>query len=180
GGAGWGVGTVAGTGGLTLEETSGLVGVAGHDVAFDATRNRWYCDLRVDVGPSYLPFIKLALARYQPNSIAGVELSRVIQADFIQLTPDRAASVTYKSDTLVLVTVTGLSYKRIFPGLLGQPGPGRIEVQLQVRDPRIPDPDLGWTDVGDPQVMKSFGLPPNPTHWSSQLTLPSPRTQKRF
>ena len=41
-----------------------------------------------------MPFVRLALARYQPHSITGVELSRVTLADYAQLTPDRSAVIT--------------------------------------------------------------------------------------
>jgi hypothetical protein len=96
---------------LSLEEMPGSsVAVAGHEVKFDNDGGaaglgaRWYCDMELgdakrvradafqltDV-PSYFPFIQLALARYQPDSIPGVELSRVVRTDFIQLTPDRIA-----------------------------------------------------------------------------------------
>ena len=36
---------------------------------FDQVRKLWYCDLQLDAGTSYFPFVKLALARYQPHSI---------------------------------------------------------------------------------------------------------------
>jgi len=114
---------------LSLEEmpdSNVVVAVAGHEVKFDShgaaagLGARWYCDMEVaeladpksvsgnalqltDV-PSYFPFIQLALARYQPDSIPGVELSRVVRTDFIQLTPDRIAVFIF-SDKELLVSV---------------------------------------------------------------------------
>ena len=52
----------------------------------------WYCDLQLDAGASYFPFVRLALARYQPNSIAGEHLSRVVFPDFAQLVAERTAT----------------------------------------------------------------------------------------
>ena len=86
--------------GLSLEEPTpagaqgkGRVNVAGHEVGFDGTR--WYCDLTVETyRDDYSPFIRLALARYQPHALDDAKLSRVVLADFAQLTPDRALLVT--------------------------------------------------------------------------------------
>jgi hypothetical protein len=70
------------------------VDVAPHDVFFDPDRRLWYCDIEVDWGTAYYPFIRLALARYQPSSIPGAHLSNIVLADFMALTPDRSLTVT--------------------------------------------------------------------------------------
>lgn len=70
----------------------GLVSVAGHEVAFDLERKLWYCDIALN-SPIYSPFVRLALARYQPNAIAEAKLWRVVLTDFVQLTPDRSVLV---------------------------------------------------------------------------------------
>ena len=80
--------------GLTLQETPQQVDVAGHAVGYDPDRQLWYCDIQVDNSGAYTPFVRLALARYQPHSIPGVELSHVALADFAQLAPDRSAALT--------------------------------------------------------------------------------------
>jgi hypothetical protein len=54
-------------------------------------RQLWYADIEIDAGPSYLPFVRLALVRYQPTSLPDAHLSRVVLAEFVQLTPDRLA-----------------------------------------------------------------------------------------
>jgi hypothetical protein len=99
---------------LSLDELSGGSGVsvAPHAVAYDAARRLWYCDIEIDPGQSYYPFVRLALARYQPNSVDGVHLSRVVLADFVQLAPERTVSITAVAGApaLRIVTVTGPSY----------------------------------------------------------------------
>lgn len=65
------------------------VELAPHDVHYDDERQLWYCDIEINQGASYWPFIRLALARYQPVSISGAHLSEVVLADFMQLTADR-------------------------------------------------------------------------------------------
>src|SRR5438034_1436801 len=88
--------------------------VAGHAVGYDAERRLWYADLEMNAGASYFPFVRLALARYQPHSVDNAHLSRVVLADFVQLTANRSATLTRasgKSDTLS-VAVRGQSYQK--------------------------------------------------------------------
>jgi hypothetical protein len=89
----------------------------GRLTGYDEERQLWYCDIVIDPGRSYFPFVRLALARYQPKSISwggkdagDVKLSRVVLADFAQLAPDRFASVTFASDTTLNIAVTGSTY----------------------------------------------------------------------
>jgi hypothetical protein len=85
--------------------------VAPHDVFYDEERRRWYCDIEVDQGASYWPFIRLALARYQPASIAGAHLSQVVLADFMPLAADRWLNVKRTGNERTRhVTVFGLGY----------------------------------------------------------------------
>lgn len=76
------------------DASEAAVEVAPHDVFYDAERQLWYCDLQVQSQESYFPFIRLALARYQPTSIPGAHLSNVVLADFMTLAVDRWLTVT--------------------------------------------------------------------------------------
>lgn len=60
-------------------DASGPIEVAPHDVFFDDVRQLWYCDIEIDHGRSYWPFVRLALARYQPASDSGAHLSDVVR-----------------------------------------------------------------------------------------------------
>jgi hypothetical protein len=86
-----------------------LVEVAPHDVQYDADRRLWYCDIEVNTG-SYYPFIRLALARYQPTSITGAHLSNVVLADIMPLAADRWVNVTHASGGTRHVAVYGVKY----------------------------------------------------------------------
>jgi len=87
------------------------VAIAPHDVGWDPDRRLWYCDIEIDHGGSYGPFVRLALARYQPISVHDAWLSDVVLADFMILTPDRWLSVTgTSSPTKRNVKVFGRSY----------------------------------------------------------------------
>jgi hypothetical protein len=137
------------------------------DVKPDASRQLWYCDIDMEPGTAYFPFVRLALARYQVNSISGAHLSPVVLADFVQLVPDRTASVVPdpQQANQVLVTVAGVQ---------GSAGPVRtsvVEVTVEETNPKVPG-DLSWTPVA--------GSKPTPLpritagEWRGPVALPAP------
>jgi hypothetical protein len=86
------------------------VEVAPHDVFYSPERRLWYCDIEIDQHATYYPFIRLALARYQPTSITGAHLSHVVLADFMTLASDRWLSVTRTNAKSCHVSVYGNRY----------------------------------------------------------------------
>lgn len=88
-----------------------------YPVHFDEDRQTWFCDLNINPGSMYFPFVKLILARYQPYSVRKEEedvcLSPVVAASFTQLMPDRQTTVRFKRDDVnsrFTVTVEGTIY----------------------------------------------------------------------
>ncbi len=167
---------------LTLEEVaeSFTVSVAGHEVFFEPDRKLWYCDIDVDAQSSYFPFVRLAVARFQPNSLDGAHLSRVVMTDFIQLVPDRIADVSIKQGKAD-VMVSGVSGRNIV-GHLQQskfdfiapsaPVPNTaMSVVLQQHDPAI-EGELGWRSVGDPVQLDISEL--NGFHVTWKGSIPTP------
>lgn len=83
--------------------------------------------------------MKLALARYQPHSMPGVELSRVVLTNITQLAPDRSRIVTYDPFDRDLVSV-------VFAGYTYQ-ADEELRTELEVSAERLYDPsrsELGW------------------------------------
>jgi hypothetical protein len=161
---------VASERGLSLDNAR-VVDVAGHEVAWDAERKLWYCDLRVTTeSPTYAPFVRLALARYQPHALVDAKLSPVVLADFAQLTAERALTVTsdpFTSQTLE-VTVSGPAPTA--------PRRTRIRVSVQHRDPGLDghDTDLGWATAADVNVTETGALDPPPPEfvlWHGEVAL---------
>ncbi|MFI1439030.1 hypothetical protein [Streptomyces fructofermentans] len=63
-------------------------------VPYAVTRDgdRWYADIEITppaAAPSYAPFVRLALARFQRDSLPEMSLSPVVVADPVRLLPDR-------------------------------------------------------------------------------------------
>jgi hypothetical protein len=140
---------------VTLEEPTahgprgapGRVDVVGFEPEFDEERGLWFADLTIDTfTPTYMPFVRLALVRYQPSALLDAKISRVVLADIAQLTPDRSAIVSCDPyhPKRVQVVVSGVAPRG--PG----PEPGRrateVRVRVQRRDESVSG-DLGWNDA---------------------------------
>jgi hypothetical protein len=153
--------------GLTIEESPQKVDVAGYSVGYDAGRRLWYCDVVFSDVPAYTPFVRLALARYQPSSIPGVELSHVVLADFAQLAPDRSASLALDPATA--------TQARLVVGGLAPNGPVKSTVTVTV-ETRVSEigSDLGWTPAA-PDIASATEDTPAPSQpesvlWSGTIT----------
>ncbi len=153
---------------LTIDEQAGVtVAVAGHEVTYDPDRRLWYADVLISGGLAYYPFIRLVLARYQPNSIANAYLSRLVLADFSQIAPDRLATVIFDGKVPQRMTVT----------VVGQ-APLRttniIEVSMEQQISRYPeaDADVGWVPVQQDPVVLHGATVKNETVWTGAYSLP--------
>jgi hypothetical protein len=151
-------------------------------VGFDHDRNLWYCDIKVtdQAGnelKSYFPFIRLALARYQPNSLQDCELSKIVLADFAQLTPSRFLTVVTQTNNVRLVTVAGRGYiPPASPGTTAYVAP-IVRVTVQERIPTIPDDALAWRPAAAKGYKPVYNLTPsisdgNYITWQSRVNLP--------
>jgi hypothetical protein len=151
---------------LALEESPKLFDVAGHQVQFDQQRGLWYCDIEFYNSTSYMPFVRLALARYQPHSIQGVELSRVVLADYAQLTTDRSCVISIDpSDT---------RRAQIFVGGVAPQAPMQsvIDVSVEQRLPNVIS-DIAWEVAPTSVVQINENTPdatePDAVLWSGNI-----------
>jgi hypothetical protein len=162
---------------LTLDELSNEQFIpftaVGHQVSYDDAHGRrlWYCDIQMDMGEAYFPFVRLALARYQPQSLPNAHLSRVVLADFIQLAPNRLASITFDpiDPTSVQLAVNGLTYTG--------PGTATMTATLEMQVPG--SRDSAWLPVANiPLTAHTFGGPD--TLWTGSVVLPAARGSRPF
>jgi hypothetical protein len=162
------------------------VDIVGYDVQYNAQRQLWYADVQLDPGVSYCPFVRLALARYQPNSVAWAELSRVVLCDFAQLLPDRTVTVAASADgKVVQIDVEGFApYLSNDMGQAFEVGRNDVTLTVEMKDPGNPDPDIGWLPLPDDTTVRIGGhfIPPTPeqaptaqpTLWTGTITMPEP------
>lgn len=124
--------------------------------AYDKQTGLWYGDILFKSQEHYFPFVKLALARYQPKSLPGMELSTIVHAGFHQLLPDRNVSLVHSGGgSQIDVTVTGFRPSQTANARIRY----LILVSLEERDVRRQDwdPDLGWTSAAQQPVATPAG-----------------------
>jgi hypothetical protein len=149
-------------------------GVAAHAVTFpsdddEQSTGRCWCDIQLDPGSSYTPFIRLAVARFQPSSIADCHLSAVALTDFVQIAPHRSVTLAPQTGNVVSVTIAGEATGQAF-GPSGLLPANRFEVSLERRIPGFPD-EAGWEPanaVVTPGALGSAGV-----LWQGTVALPT-------
>jgi len=137
--------------------TVGQAAADGSLIGWDPDSDQWYVDLDIDIAAAYRPFIRLALARFQPGAPRELQLSPMTLLDVVQLDPGRTATVAlrkisgkYRAD----VTLTGPSYKANDVGS----GPGRtFLVHERLSDDDSPGADaVLWEEVSRTDISGRY------------------------
>jgi hypothetical protein len=129
--------------------------------------------------------VRLALARFQPVSEKGAHLSRVLRAEFAQLSPDRTASVAVSPSVggaTVNVLLKGPTYiaSRAAIALDHTPSRGRAEVEALVQKQTTKvggGADLGWETLSKTMIVQSG---PTPGVWQGTITVNEPLVAGAF
>jgi hypothetical protein len=140
------------------------------DVGHDTQRG-YFSDITFKAGSSYFPFVHLTLARYQKNSLKGMELSESVDAGIRQLPPNRAVALTYEdssSNRKIVITVEGAE-----PASAGGTVGHQTEVILEERNAAdySTEPDLGWVPAAQQPVAEARPFPRSQL-WVGQVTVP--------
>ncbi|AZP22689.1 hypothetical protein EJC51_45580 [Streptomyces aquilus] len=86
---------------LRLPEAAADVIVKPHQPEYHEDDGLWSCDVALtgtEGTPLHNVLVSLAVARYQPDSLAGLSLSPVVRTDTVPLLPDRTVRVTRLAD----------------------------------------------------------------------------------
>lgn len=156
-----------------------FVTVVGHVPQYDETTKRWFADIAIDTGDAYAPFVRLALVRYQPNSLDRCAISPIVLADIVQPLPDRTATVTAGADDPAArtVTVAGPSYTAV----RGRgPNDGTddsvlpaVTVSVQRADPAVADDVLRWQTLPETTVTLTRSVIGTAATWTGQVNVPA-------
>jgi len=169
--------------GLSLEELADpKVDVVGFKPEYNKDRKLWYCDIQInpEVVTSYYPFIRLALARYQPKSIPDAHLSRVVLTDFVQLANDRTLNITFDGDDKnFYISVSGYG--------TADRSSNRVEMSIETLPPGSHE-EFGWIPIKgtkgqpNPCTLKLSPLDAKTYlwKWDAKLKLPQSRKSKTF
>ena len=149
---------------IRLAEVAQDVDVVGYEPQFDAARNLWYCDILLDPATAYFPMVRLALVRFQPHSIAGVHISPVVLADFVQLVPHRHVTydVTQAAAGVVDVEVSGPTY------VAGRFNTSIMLLRLETESELGATGELSWTPIAR-APMRPVDAKPDRTVWQGTI-----------
>ncbi|MEO7449228.1 MAG: hypothetical protein ABI336_13230 [Humibacillus sp.] len=81
--------------------------VFGYVPEYDTAARRWFVDVALEDGPSLWPFVRLAVARWQPRSLPTCELSPTALTSWVQPLPTRWLTVSRRDGREVQATLTG-------------------------------------------------------------------------
>jgi hypothetical protein len=142
----------------------------------------WFADVVLPFTTAYWPFVRLAVARYQPQAIArqgrGLNLSQAVLCDFAQVGPTRTVSVTAgRNPSFRTVTVTGRGI--VNDGTGAAQRRSRVFATVERRDnPR--DGSLGWV-VHRPEVeLTPSAGGGNQITWQGPVSVGSPGPERRI
>lgn len=171
----------------TLVDVPGnpAVWVLGYEPEYSSERRMWFADVALDPGTAIWPFVRFAVTRFQPSSLAGLHLSPVVLCDFTSVPPERTATVTRPDARHARVVVTGPVG---VPNLSLGPAPNApfaqwliesrtMRVRLERRVSGIPS-DLGWETVTTVD-LPILGLDGTTVSWSGELELPGAFAPRR-
>ncbi|MFD8545335.1 hypothetical protein [Streptomyces sp. NPDC059649] len=147
------------------------VTAVGYRPRFAEDSGRWVCDLDIDTGDGYLPFVRLAVARFQPDSLEGEHLSPIVHTPVLRTLPDRV--LTVEGTDPLTVRLSGPNYLTDFT--VGGGVSPEVSVSLLQRDPDIPDDAVAWRKLDDTEIL----LDPEDTSrpdqtYAGEFALPSP------
>ncbi|MBZ4318980.1 hypothetical protein [Streptomyces huiliensis] len=156
--------------------------VAAFAPGYDHGLRLWTCDIDVDLGAAagataYFPYLRLALARYQPYSVDPLHLSKVVTADFLQLLPDRTIAATMTAAGAIRLELSGpvalnALGKRVGTGQAAMAASRRVLATVERR--AVGSGDLDWAGTGT--VLELTCVPKGSTFvWSGDLVPPAPQ-----
>jgi hypothetical protein len=171
---------------VRLDDVAGRpsVLVLGYEPEFSPERNMWFVDVAFDPGTAFWPFVRLAVARYQPSSLAGLSLSPIVKCDFVQLLPTRTALVSRPDETHARIVVTGpVGLPRLSEGLGRLEFRARVELTRVMRarlERRVPavNTDLGWQTVATTRLPIQ-GVDGAVVSWEGEIELPKALAPQR-
>lgn len=171
-----------------LSKAKVSVGVLLYKPQLEASTGRWYVDVGIDAGPSHAPFVRLALARYQPDAIFGCEMSTPLLLDPLRIPAPRTVEVRHPAGKPIVASVYGAGYLRREPHGVVQALRHLTDMPLQSMElMRMADiAPHGWLQAQglDGVPLKNGVVQPVPfgpmLYWRYQFDPPPANRQQRY
>ncbi|MFO0575521.1 MAG: hypothetical protein U1A78_16120 [Polyangia bacterium] len=172
-----------------LSTSGGQVAVLAYEPAYHDERRLWQVDVGLSAGAALWPFVRLVVARYQPDALPGCALSESVQCDFAQLPPERAFTLARPDERTARIVVSG----PVGVNILGWPryarlvAAGRVTwetakeavnacrrliARLEQREPGQTS-DLAWRELATvPLDLEGYDAARGSASWVGAITLP--------
>jgi hypothetical protein len=155
-------------------ELSEFISLALYEPTYEPDTMRWFCDVDLDTGDAYMPFVRLGLVRYQEQSLPGCALSPIVTVDIVQTLPDRTLTVT-RADAALELKLVGPTYTAI--RLVGDPRTddavlAHAVARLERRNPAIADDAIGWQNIDGTEVELARSLDGVTATWTGSVQVP--------
>ena len=166
---------------LPLVDAEGrpTVTVLGYTPEYDRVRKLHYVDIAIDPGSAFWPFVRLVVARYQPDSLDGLHLSPTVRLDYAQVMPARTATLSRVAADRAHVVVSGPVGHR---GIRTQTtadvkaaidSTRKLVARLERRHPTITT-DLGWVATDSVRLdLGGFDDATWTAAWEASIPLPA-------
>jgi hypothetical protein len=147
---------------------AGTAGLVIFEVNFSEAHELPFADIEFLSQRSFMPFVRLALARYQEHAIDTCKLSRIAQADFVPLAPGRSVTVKRTARATWSLTMRGYSYR--------QPGQSDnetsvVQAQVEYIEGALPEDAASWRPLGKPVTLTPTPVEPWRYHWTAQIRI---------
>jgi hypothetical protein len=147
----------------------GAAGLVIHDVQFSEEHGMPFADIEFVAQPSFMPFVRLALARHQEHAIAGCELSRIVHADFVPLTPKRSLTVRKTGAETWSLVLGGFSYRT--DGL----ETSLVRAHMEFMSKATPEETAAWRPLGEGVILEAATRSPYLFQWSGRIRIDDAR-----
>ena len=155
-----------------LEE--GSVGLVIYDVQWSEQHKLPFADIEFMSQRAFMPLVRLALARYQQHAIEYCELSRIVHADFVPLTPGRAVTVSKLNRRSWKLEMRGYSYADPGTGFdIAAPNvrTSVVEAQIEVMPRNTPEDVAAWRPLGPGVELNADAVEPWRFHWTGRVKI---------
>lgn len=144
----------------------GLVLVV-HDVQFSEEHQAPFVDIEFVPTMTFMPLVRLVLARYQPHATEDCHLSPTTTTDFVPLAVDRALSIQREANDTWDLVVRGHSYVE------KNDNTSVMQAQLEVLSVNTPEDAAAWTTVGVPITLEASAKTKYDYQWSGRISIDS-------
>lgn len=145
------------------EDKTMRVDIAAYNVLYDEDRQLYFADIPIAINQAYFPFAKLALVRYQRDSVRTVRYdccaSSIVHADWLQLVPQRNTALQLDAQTNKFkVAISGLvAFKpqegMAMTALNYKP---RTKIEVTVENTMLPKTEEAFISINNRQVSTTI------------------------